>query len=404
MSLINEFRQDLVSGEWVLFATGRAKRPSADVAPRVKPDLSQCPFEDPEASGNEVLVTYLPDPDIDVTVDAQGQETGNQGRNSGVAISALGKEVSGNKVTNLNSDIANQKLNQSWQSDYQKAVDGGTDFNKGAISAPGRWFAKVAKNKFPAVAEGEAGPRQAVGPFLITEARGLHELIIYRDHERQLHEYSVTELGQVLAIYQARYRAMADYAASRYILIFHNKGLSAGASQAHPHSQIISIPILPPDVKRSIFGSESYYKQNGKRVYDVMIDWETKEGKRIVQQTDNFIAFCPFVSKTPYEVRIFSKQSHAHFEQCPAELLPELGGVIKTVLQAIEQKLNAADFNFFIHTAPVERSGSTNPHDYYSWHIEILPKMKMEGAFELGSGVEVNVVDPDQAAQILRGE
>ena len=357
MSLINEFRQDLVSGEWVLFATGRAKRPSADVAPRVKPDLSQCPFEDPEASGNEVLVTYLPDPDIDVTVDAQGQETGNQGRNSGVAT-----------------------------------------------SAPGRWFAKVAKNKFPAVAECEAGPRQAVGPFLITEARGLHELIIYRDHERQLHEYSVTELGQVLAIYQARYRAMADYAASRYILIFHNKGLSAGASQAHPHSQIISIPILPPDVKRSIFGSESYYKQNGKRVYDVMIDWETKEGKRIVQQTDNFIAFCPFVSKTPYEVRIFSKQSHAHFEQCPAELLPELGGVIKTVLQAIEQKLNAADFNFFIHTAPVERSGSTNPHDYYSWHIEILPKMKMEGAFELGSGVEVNVVDPDQAAQILRGE
>jgi len=24
---LNEFRQDLVSGEWVLFATGRAKRP-----------------------------------------------------------------------------------------------------------------------------------------------------------------------------------------------------------------------------------------------------------------------------------------------------------------------------------------------------------------------------------------
>src|SRR3989344_2938470 len=138
MSLINEFRQDLVSGEWVLFATGRAKRPSAEIAPRVKPDLSQCPFEDPEASGNEVLVTYLPDPDIDVTVDAQGQETGNQGRNSGVATSAPGREVSGNKVTNLNPDIANQKLNQSWQSDYQKTVDGGTDFNKGAISALGR--------------------------------------------------------------------------------------------------------------------------------------------------------------------------------------------------------------------------------------------------------------------------
>src|SRR3990167_807189 len=67
--------------------------------------------------------------------DGEGAEAGG---NNGVAISALGKEVSGNKVTNLNSDIANQKLNQSWQSDYQKTVDGGTDFNKGAISALGR--------------------------------------------------------------------------------------------------------------------------------------------------------------------------------------------------------------------------------------------------------------------------
>jgi len=361
--MLNEFRQDLVSGEWVLFATGRAKRPAArlaeafgvaqaEIAPvfdkpgQVTEGIRQkaedvkdkgnigigtaCPFEDPEGHGNEVLKTYP-------------GETNSE-----------------------------------------------------------TWFAKVAKNKFPAVIEGEAGPRQAVGPFSVTEARGLHELVIYGDHDRQLHEYSAVELGRVFGIYQERYRAMAGYSTSKYVLIFHNKGTSAGASLVHPHSQIISIPILPPDVKRSIFGAQRFYSEHGQRVYDLMIDWEIKEARRIVYQTENFIAFCPFVSKTPYEVRIFSKTSHSHFEHCPIELLPELGEVVGKVLTAVDRTLPGADFNFFIHTAPVEKVNDADPHQYYSWHIEILPKLSLTGGFELGSGVTVNIIDPDQAAEEFR--
>lgn len=335
MTNLNEFRKDLVSGDWVLFATGRAGRPGNHKnGPALTRNKSACPFENPEKSGNEVLKTY-----------------------------------DGNEA----------------------------------------WFAKVAKNKFPAVMEGEAGTQRAVGPFAVTDAKGLHEIVIYREHDRELYQYSPAELGRVFAIYQERYRVMADYISSKYILIFHNQGASAGASIAHPHSQIISIPILPPDVKRSLYGAENFYKKNNKRVYDLMIDWEMKENKRIVYETKNFIAFCPFVSKTPYEVRIFSKESHAHFEQCPAELLPELGEAMGAVLKKIHAALNDPDFNFFIHTAPVypehnggEENSPTAMHEFYSWHIEIIPKVKMEGAFELGSGVEVNIIDPDRAAAELK--
>ena len=365
--MLNEFRQDLVSGEWVLFATGRAKRPNnesvteqgrrpSDERGSTEPGRAKCPFEDPEGHGNEVLKTYLPATEIDLPLASRDKS--------------------------------------------QKGP--GMDFNRDSMPASGRWFAKVAKNKFPAVIEGEAGPRQAVGPFSVTEARGLHELVIYGDHDRQLHEYSAVELGRVFGIYQERYRAMAGYSTSKYVLIFHNKGTSAGASLVHPHSQIISIPILPPDVKRSIFGAQRFYSEHGQRVYDLMIDWEIKEARRIVYQTENFIAFCPFVSKTPYEVRIFSKTSHSHFEHCPIELLPELGEVVGKVLTAVDRTLPGADFNFFIHTAPVEKVNDADPHQYYSWHIEILPKLSLTGGFELGSGVTVNIIDPDQAAEEFR--
>lgn len=328
--LLNEFRKDLVSGEWVLFATGRARRPGGEKNERqiLKVPKENCPFEDPEKSGNEILATY---PD--------GQKND--------------------------------------------------------------WFAKVTKNKFPAVIEGESGPKRTAGPFQVTDARGLHEVIIYRDHDRNLDQYSPEEFSRILSIYQERYKAMALYSSSRYILIFHNHGPAAGASIAHPHSQIISIPIMPPDVKRSIQGSKDFYEENGKRVYDIMLDWEIVEKKRIIYENKHFVAFCPFISKTPYEVRIFPRESHAHFESMPAELLLELGDTMLAVLKKINKALNAPDFNYFVHTAPADNKNS-NIHDFYAWHIEVIPKMKIEGAFELGSGVEVNIIDPDQAAEELR--
>jgi UDPglucose--hexose-1-phosphate uridylyltransferase len=333
--MINEFRQDLVSGEWVLFATGRSKRPGEAGAagdnhnPLESQTKDKCPFEDPETSGNQVMATF-------------------------------------------------------------KTSDGDD------------WFAKSIKNKYPAVSEGEAGPRRKIGPYDVTDAKGLHEIIIFRDHDHELYDYSQAEFEEVIKIYQDRFTAMSQYSASKYILIFHNHGPAAGATIKHPHSQIISIPILPPDVKRSVLGSEHYYRENRRRVYDVMLEWEMKEKKRIIYENEIFAACCPFVSKTPYEIRIYGKESHAHFEKIPQEKIPALADIMKVVIGKIGKALNRPDFNYFIHTVPLDNTVE-DVHEFYSWHIEILPKMKIEGAFEIGSGVEVNVIDPDEAAALLRG-
>ncbi|MEK7151141.1 MAG: HIT domain-containing protein [Patescibacteria group bacterium] len=328
--MLNEFRQDLVSGEWVLFATGRSKRPNQnkEEAKRVVQAKADCPFEDPEKFGNDVVVTYL-----------------NQNQ---------------------------------------------TD-----------WFIKVAKNKFPAVLEGEAGALKNTGPFSVCDAMGMHEIVIFRDHERRLDEYQKDDLARIFKIYQERYIATFDHGSRKYTLIFHNHGFGAGASISHPHSQIMSIPILPPDVRRSLLGSEEFYKKNKKRIYDVMLDWEIEEKKRIVYENKYFIAFCPFVSKTPYEIRIFPKESHAHFEKMPEEQLGYLADAVKTSLSKIAKVLHNPDYNFFIHTAPLLET-NVDPHQFYTWHIEIVPKMSLEGAFELGSGIDVNVIDPDEAAKLLR--
>ncbi|MEK7154049.1 MAG: DUF4931 domain-containing protein [Patescibacteria group bacterium] len=327
--MLNEFRQDLVSGEWVLFSAARARRPgeSQEVRRLLQP-RENCPFEDPEKSGNEVVETYLNETKTD-------------------------------------------------------------------------WIAKTIKNKFPAVTEGENGNIRRIGPFETLNGTGLHQVLVFRDHERDFYDFSGEEVAEIFRIYKKCYLATLDSGSRKYTLIFHNHGLQAGATVQHPHSQVISIPILPPDVKKSIDGSESFYRKHGKKVYDVMLKWELGEKKRIVYENENFLVFCPFVSKTEYEVRIFSKEGHAHFELMPEKLFADLGDAFSVTFRKIGKALDRPDYNFFIHTSPINFP-SLEPHEFYSWHIEILPKVATVGAFELASGMEINVVDPDEAAKLFR--
>lgn len=327
--MLNEFRQDLVSGEWVLFATGRARRPGEgqEIKRFLQPRKS-CPFEEPEKSGNEIVETY---------------------------------------------------------------------FNEAKTD----WVAKVIKNKYPAVMEGEAGDVGRVGPFKVVGGKGVHEVLILRDHERDFYEFSKEEVAEIFKIYQKRYLAMLDSGSRKYTLIFHNHGAQAGATVQHPHSQVISIPILPPDVKRSVDGSESFYREHGRKVYDVMLEWEMNEKKRIVYENEKFLAFCPFVSKTEYEVRIFSKEGHAHFELMPEKLFADLGDIFSMTFKKIGRALDKPDYNFFIHTSPIDHFWP-KAHEFYSWHIEILPKVASVGAFELASGMQINVINPDEAAKLFR--
>ena len=327
--MLNEFRKDLISGEWVLFATGRAKRPGeGQEVRRLLQPRESCPFEDPDGSGNEVVGTYLNEAKTD-------------------------------------------------------------------------WIAKTIKNKFPAVAEGENGDVRQVGPFETLNGTGLHEVLVFRDHERDFYDFSGEEVAEIFRIYQKCYLAMLDGGSRKYTLIFHNHGAQAGATIQHPHSQVISIPILPPDVARSIKGSENFYREHGKKVYDVMLEWERKEKKRVIYENEKFVVFCPFVSKTEYEVRIFSKEGHAHFEKMPEEHFADLGDAFSTTFKKIGKALDKPDYNFFIHTSPID-SSSAKAHEFYSWHIEILPKVMSVGAFELASGMEINVIDPDEAAKLFR--
>jgi len=262
------------------------------------------------------------------------------------------------------------------------------------------WALQIVPNKNPAFTPKDICPKiSRSGPYSIIEGTGHHDIIITRDHDKNFQNLGVSDANLVFKAFKERYKILAQDKCSSYVFIFHNWGPRAGATVYHPHYQMISIPVIPPDVQHSLSGSLAYFKKQKKCVHCEMINWEKKINRRIIFENKGAIVFTPFVSREPFELRVFPKNHLPYFEETSEK---DLGFVIEALQKAlakIEKKLGDPDYNFFIHTAPV--LGKKN-HKHYHWHIEIQPKISVSAGIELGTGIEITVVDPDEAAKILK--
>lgn len=338
----SEFRRDLVSEDWILIAAKRAQRPHSRDTKKVRPKLSDskkdCPFDNPQSKGAPAPLLWLPHP-----------KTKNYKL----------------RTENLSKD----------------------------------WWVQIIPNKYPALSPHDICPVEVSdGPHLKMGGVGFHEIIITRDHQRRISEMTLSEVETLLYAYQERYHAISGEECINYILIFHNQGPKAGATIFHPHSQLIAMPIIPPDVSRSLEGSKEYYERKRKCVHCAMLSWEQKKKERIVHENRKFLVIEPFASRVSYETRIFSKSHQSHFDEISAEDRTHLAQAMSVSLKKIKKALDDPDYNFFIHTAPA-KDGTNN---YYHWHMEILPKTSIWAGLELGTGIEVVAVPPEEAAALLR--
>ena len=229
---------------------------------------------------------------------------------------------------------------------------------------------------------------------------GAHEVVVPRSHSKFISQMSPKEVELIIRAYQDRFLAHVKDTCTRYVLIFHNHGAAAGASIWHPHSQIIALPIIPPDLYRSVSGSKRYHIEYGQCVHCQMVRIELQKKDRFIYRNKGFAVIAPFASRVSFEMRIFPIRHKAYFQNITPQERLLLADALVVALGSMRKVLKDPAFNFFIHTAPVVRG----KFDFYHWHLEILPKTAHLAGVELGSGIEVVSVAPERAASLLRKE
>jgi len=269
------------------------------------------------------------------------------------------------------------------------------------------WRVRVVPNKFPALGIDGELDKKGFGLHDMMTGFGAHEVIIETpDHNREIKDQSIDEISDVINVIQGRVEDLTKDSRFRYILVFKNKGKSAGASLSHPHHQIIALPITPKRVREELQGAEFYFKLKERCIFCDLIEQERSWGERIVYENDAFISFCPYASRFPFEVWILPKDHGIDFyNQKAREKTRSLADMMKVMLGKFDSVLNNPEYNYIVHTAPnrFARGGywATIEQDFH-WHIELFPRLTKVAGFEWGSGFYINPVSPESAAKYLK--
>jgi UDPglucose--hexose-1-phosphate uridylyltransferase len=260
------------------------------------------------------------------------------------------------------------------------------------------WTVRVVPNKYPAVVPDGKEAQVATKTDELRSGLGVHEVIIESPrHVNDMALLSERQFEDILRAYRDRITRLRTDNRFRYILIYKNQGIEAGATLEHVHSQLVALPTVPKQALEEINGSKEYYQLHGKCVLCDVIGKETRMGERMVAKNEYFIAICPFAPRFPYETWILPKQHWSSFEGNPQQQRRDLARILRETLIRL-RRLGNPPLNYVIHSKPLQEV----ENDYYHWHVEIMPKLVQVGGFEWGSGYYINPVRPEESARSLR--
>ena len=261
----------------------------------------------------------------------------------------------------------------------------------------GEWLVRVVPNLYPAFEGTTPMVVTHVGPvFTEAPASGMHEvLVISPEHDTTWADLADAQVELVMGAIQSRVLDHASRPGLRYTQAILNWGREAGASIEHPHGQLLGMPFVPREISDELAG---FARFEGSCLMCTVAGAEERAGTRVVYADDDVMVMCPFWSGTPYEMLVVPLAHGPHLHHAAPEDLAAVGRATRTALDLLRRHVGQVSHNLVFHSAPYRAAGS------YHWHVHVLPKLTTRAGFELGTGVLINVVAPEQAAEELRAQ
>ncbi len=263
----------------------------------------------------------------------------------------------------------------------------------------GPWQVRVVPNKFAALDRDGQLTRTVERSHRVLNGVGVHDVIVDTpDHALTTALLTDEQVAQVLRAYKIRFDLLSSDPRVAHVIIFKNHGAAAGTSLEHPHSQMIGSPVITSHVRGRLYEAMRHFDEYRECIFCQVLNEELEEGARIVFTSPHFVAMAPFASSTPFSTQIFPRRHMASFGDTSDEELRDLAQVLRTVLAKLYVGLQNPDFNYTVRSAPHESAGVL----YYHWYLSIIPRLTQVAGFELGSGMFINTVLPEAAAEFLR--
>jgi UDPglucose--hexose-1-phosphate uridylyltransferase len=348
---VHEYRQNSLTGNWVIISPGRAARPQQFTGhdkqslPQRDDDCDFCP-------GNEHKTT----PEVYAVRDDY----------SAVDREGWHVRVVANKYPAVTIDAAGVPTPASAAPDRVPAPEVSSTQSKLRPSRPGV---------------------------------GMHEVVIESPaHDRHLALQDTVQATRIVETLRHRYRMIMQARDVRYISVIKNHGRRSGSSLHHPHLQIIATAVVPPSAGFMVDRQEAFAKEAGRSYFEAVLEEELSSGKRIVGMNEEFVTLSPWASQVPYEMWIVPRRQMSAFGDLPDEQMERFAIVLRDALYRLHQGAGDPDYSFAIHSAPKGQRAQ----QHHRWFVQIAPRLTTPAGFEFGTGMYINTVAPEDAAATMR--
>jgi UDPglucose--hexose-1-phosphate uridylyltransferase len=246
----------------------------------------------------------------------------------------------------------------------------------------------VFDNDHPCV--GLDAPQEIVKPkgiYINRPATGIARVVCYSPfHNLTLTELEVSEIADLLGVWQQQYTELGARKEIHHVLMFENKGEVVGVSNPHPHCQIYATNFVFKTIETEVKASERHLQETGNILFQDILKAEQADGRRIIFENETAIAFLPYFARYAYEVFVAPKQAHASIATLSANEVQDFAAALKVLLVKLDNLWRMPfPYVMTLHQAP------TDGKDYrgFHFHIEFHPPLRRPNLLKYLAGPEI---------------
>ena len=237
-------------------------------------------------------------------------------------------------------------------------------------------------------------------------ARGIARVVCYcPNHSLALAEIDLCGIEKLLRIWQEQYQELGAHAEINHVLIFENKGEAVGVSNPHPHCQIYATNFVFKTIETEARVSQKHLAETGRVLFQDVLAAERADGRRIIAENENAIAFIPYFARYAYEVYVAPRETHPGIDGLSARELRDFAAVLKQTLICFDNLWRMPfPYVMVLHQAPTDGGN----YDGFHFHIEFHPPLRRPNLLkylagpEIGGGNFLSDTAPEEKAAELR--
>jgi len=250
--------------------------------------------------------------------------------------------------------------------------------------------------------EEEAHARAAsVAQVTIADARAAgswRTVVAPPGEHRALHAVGNATIEGLLARCRDEIHAARAANQTQHLQIVQNWGAQAGARTNHLCFDLYDLPQIPHRVGEELGGAARFLIREGECPYCRHVREEVRRPDHLLYADDYAVAFAPYASRSPFEVWVVPRRHDADFARAADRDIAATAEALRQVLGRLSASLDGPPYNLVLHTAPLKEQVDAT----YHWHWEIHPRLREIAGLELGTGLPVNPVSPEDAVDELR--